>query len=603
MNYNELNVFIERYAKQYKTQTAVLLTGEWGSGKSYYINNELRPYLKEKKIKCVVVSLFGVDNIADLSKQIYLNLRAPSLLKKSETREVLSIVGRNIINNTLFFNGINIGISDNDLKKLYESVDIKDVLIVMEDVERSAIDIIKLLGFVNGLVEYDGAKVLLVANETEILKSVGAQKSKSDHNDSTVKEDVYEITSLDDSAIGYEKIKEKTIGDTIQFMADINESVRSILKDYSGAWVKALNDSKEIESISGILGSRCNLNLRVLKYALQKCNDIFSEIEEENDFKDVFYIASFEGMLIIANRFIRSDIPVWEGSEYISARLGSASSPVFRFVYDYLKWNTINPDDIIAAAKDYENYRYFDRYETNNTDSDLYIISNYYIHTEKEVLKALINIEHRLRESDFVGIYAYERIGYLAIKAGEIVGYNADNLCSIMIDKACKMCGSQHLSSRNIIHGIYVTGNDSKDVQEQYSSFIKSLSESIDGRDDYIDFSYNPKDIHDIYESACRNKQPFIVNHKFISRFELTRLVSMIKKCSSKQINDFRGLLFVFYRSVYKNEYDSEDVKFLEQFVDRLETDFSPGKRWDKIQYLQLDFLKSNIKEFIEQMK
>ncbi len=69
MNNEELNSYIERYATQYTTKTAVLLTGEWGSGKSYYINNVMRPYLKKRRIKCVVVSLYGVDNLAELSNE------------------------------------------------------------------------------------------------------------------------------------------------------------------------------------------------------------------------------------------------------------------------------------------------------------------------------------------------------------------------------------------------------------------------------------------------------------------------------------------------------------------------------------------------------
>ena len=52
MDNNELNAFIERYATQYTTKTAVLLTGEWGSGKTYFICNvfmEKFEALKKKK--------------------------------------------------------------------------------------------------------------------------------------------------------------------------------------------------------------------------------------------------------------------------------------------------------------------------------------------------------------------------------------------------------------------------------------------------------------------------------------------------------------------------------------------------------------------------
>ena len=55
------------------------------------------------------------------------------------------------------------------MKELYESVDFSGKLIILEDLERTNIGILKLLGYVNNLVEQDGVKVLLVANEEEII--------------------------------------------------------------------------------------------------------------------------------------------------------------------------------------------------------------------------------------------------------------------------------------------------------------------------------------------------------------------------------------------------------------------------------------------------
>ena len=51
MSYEELCSFIKRYATQYRPKTAMLLTGDWGSGKSYYVNKTLCPYLKDNAIE------------------------------------------------------------------------------------------------------------------------------------------------------------------------------------------------------------------------------------------------------------------------------------------------------------------------------------------------------------------------------------------------------------------------------------------------------------------------------------------------------------------------------------------------------------------------
>jgi len=62
-----------------------VLTGEWGSGKSYYIENELVPFLKEKKATAVVVSLYGLSDISTISKSIYMELRMGTLARKQST--------------------------------------------------------------------------------------------------------------------------------------------------------------------------------------------------------------------------------------------------------------------------------------------------------------------------------------------------------------------------------------------------------------------------------------------------------------------------------------------------------------------------------------
>lgn len=603
MKCEEINSFIERYATQYTTKTAVLLTGEWGSGKSYYINNVMRPYLKKKKIRCVIVSLYGVDNLAELSKQIYLNLRGLSPKKKSEAREYLSIVGHNIINNALSFKGLSINVSDDELQKLYESVNLENVLLVIEDVERSSIDILKLLGFINGLVEYDGAKVLLVANEKELLK-INDMPVMS-FNFSGIcggEEKDTEPNPEGEEVVLYKRMKEKTIGDTIQFKSDLEESVASILSGFSGVWVKALSEPTEIEKISSILVSHCKRNLRLLIYALQKCNDIFVDIADAKKFEDSFYQVSFEGMLMISYRFMSSNIPSWEGTQNISTQLGSPKSPVFRFVYDYLRWNTVELNEIVSASEEYENYRYFEKNATRDNDEDLFVLSNYHIQTESSVIQALKNLEIKLKDKSFVGVFAYEKLGYLAIKAGEVVEYNTDNICSIMVKNASRMCKKQHLSSQEIIWGIYGGESDSDVVKKKYQRFIEDLTVSIEGKEDSIEFSYKPEDINEFYISACRNKYQYIIQHKFISRFEIDKLISMFDLCSAEQISDFRGLLFVFYRDVAKNEYDEADRESLSLLLDRIEKRGANKKKWDKIQSLQIAYLKSNISEFIEKM-
>ncbi len=599
MNYKELNSFIKRYATHYKTKTAMLLTGDWGSGKSYYINKTLCPYLKKHKVQCVVVSLYGVDNLSELSKRIYLRLRLPILSKKSEVKEYASIIGHSIVDNALSLKGLNIGDSENQLVKLYESVNLKGVLIIFEDIERSSIDILMLLGYINGLVEYDGAKALLVANEKEIL---GQNQNSSDYDYTKVltsQKNETEDTVEDDRQIRYLRMKEKTIGDTIQFNADIIESVRSILNEYSSEWIDAISQDDEIEKIAGIVRSYCNSNLRTLIYALQKCDDIFSSPDVGQRFEAAFYQVALEGTLIISKKFLCSDIPRWEGTNCISVQLGEPKSPVFRFVFDYLQTNTFNVEDIIATSVEYVDYCCFERNATRDRDPDLYVLDNFHVLKESEVRTALDNIQNKLKKTNYLSIYAYEQLALKVIRAGKVIGFDADSICSQMISNTKKMCRTHPSSSQEIIWGLTTKISDDTEVMNKYQEFMKRFAEAIDNSNRKIIFSYNPEDIDDFYHYIRQHKHIYITQQHFISILDNRKLVLMLMKCTAEEISSFRSILLSAYDGAAKDAYDDSDKDALKDLLGRLEKITPEKVNWDKIQWLQIDYLKSNISEFI----
>ena len=75
----EINNYILRYIKVNRTHSAIMLTGGWGTGKSYYIQKTLIPFLKENSIKCVTLSLYGLNTLSEVSKNLYWEIRAQFL--------------------------------------------------------------------------------------------------------------------------------------------------------------------------------------------------------------------------------------------------------------------------------------------------------------------------------------------------------------------------------------------------------------------------------------------------------------------------------------------------------------------------------------------
>ena len=100
MTVTELNNYIKHYLEEDKTHTAIMLTGEWGSGKTYYIENQLTEFLQDdKKNRCIIISLYGLEDISEISKSIYMELRMKPPIKDSEIFATTKIIAKTVVKN------------------------------------------------------------------------------------------------------------------------------------------------------------------------------------------------------------------------------------------------------------------------------------------------------------------------------------------------------------------------------------------------------------------------------------------------------------------------------------------------------------------------
>ena len=108
MNNLELNQYILHYIKDNHTKSAIMLTAGWGMGKSYYIQNDLIPFLAEKEngaYSCLVISLYGLKTVEDISKNLYFESRLKFLKRKSEKATAGELVAKTIIKGITSFWG------------------------------------------------------------------------------------------------------------------------------------------------------------------------------------------------------------------------------------------------------------------------------------------------------------------------------------------------------------------------------------------------------------------------------------------------------------------------------------------------------------------
>lgn len=150
---------------------ALVLHGEWGSGKTYYCENDLKPALKELGIKVCRVSLFGVSDYDEICNRVlasWLHFSENSTKRIDATKNVFKKgaidVSKSIASKRLAKNGIQVSIKPDLLLSL---IGMNKVLVILDDCERSSFahDDRSFLGFVNNMVENHGWHVMLVRNQ------------------------------------------------------------------------------------------------------------------------------------------------------------------------------------------------------------------------------------------------------------------------------------------------------------------------------------------------------------------------------------------------------------------------------------------------------
>ena len=95
----------------------------------------------------------------------------------------------------------------------------------------------------------------------------------------------------------------------------------------------------------------------------------------------------------------------------------------------------------------------------------------------------------------------------------------------------------------------------------------------------------------------------YISGHRFLSRYAQGKIVEMLMKSTSRQLQSFRGILFVVYRHTKKGEFDEADIEAMKQLLKLIEVKLNGENQWDKIQLMQINWLKSNLNQFIGQME
>ena len=590
MTNSELNEYILHYLKEDRTKSAIMLTADWGTGKSYYIQNELIPFLGKEEngsYSCVVVSLYGLKSVEEISKSLYLESRMKFLPKGSEGYATGKFAVKTVVKGITSFLGVDLSKTEEELQELYQSVDLSGKLIILEDIERSGINILEVLGYINNLVEQDEVKVLLVVNEDEILKY---HDSEPDKNGQTRK-------IPDENTVIYLETKEKTVGDTISYFGDIKTAISNLILSFGNEILNRFSVEDQINDIITMMTLRDNFNFRTFLFACQKVSDIYNKlgIIEDETAQTIFF-----SVLSLAMQIKSGYFPNWEGSDSISIELGFGNFPLYRFCYDYIRWQEFDVNKVQEAFEAHKKLKLYDPHGESIQDKDLGAIFYYYEHSEEEVLASLKNIESRLDNSEDIPIYCYSKLAYSLVACHTILGFDYSSCKSKMVSNM-QQHGKEIDSDLLFLNRFEFEDETEK---REFTDFSQALRDAVGvSTHTAFDFSYKPDDIHSFYIYITRNKGKVTAGHAFISKFNLDRLFDMIFVCNPNQLHDWRGVLWAVYRNSTRADFLETDRIFMEELINKLSSRLSEGKSgMDRIVLFQIDLLVKNLQKFIEQL-
>lgn len=268
-----------------ETDYALFLAGKWGSGKTYFFKKELVPIISAQavlkadsgeKYKMIYLSLFGMKGLEDLQTQILLSIYGVNgkKTKMAASIAIACIKGLSPISN--------IDVSSGDVSS--KTLDIRgfeDCVLCLDDLERkhSDFDSGELMSYINYLIENHGAKILIIGNE-------------------------------DKMGDDFTKIKEKIIGNVIEFNPNYENIIQSIINDlYSGS--NSVKGQFLLENYHFIFKTflKTSGNLRSLKFALIRFLHVYKLIESElsddvyDRFRNDIYVSLLYFTIIISSEY------------------------------------------------------------------------------------------------------------------------------------------------------------------------------------------------------------------------------------------------------------------------------------------------------------
>ena len=625
---------IDRYISHRMYHYALMINGKWGCGKTYFIQNELIPHLNNNKLKDVnYLSLYGVRTIDEISQMLCVQAIKDKMGKAGKLADTKGGQLATVIITAATKFGVNkIGAENADLEKLIEIFpDYSNNVIIFDDLERCCCDISEVLGYINNFVEHSDAAVIIVANEEEIGKwqldrnpemqmlvaldnriDADVEPTKKEYIQNLVRNnngekrarEIYSLKQLEQrrktifhSNDNYKRIKEKVIGQTIDFEPDLKEVFTVIIEKSTQ---EAFHDVlfSMIEEFVSVALREQHENLRTFQFFLEKASVVFDTIKEYEPLYQTILIYCYNSCV----RYMKGlELPIWDGDygiQYYDAKIPFSFSIMgFKFIDELIAKNQFDKEQVQNVVAQFTRIAHK---KGQFSDDPYQLIQNWYLVSDDDLKSWLVDIEQNVRS----GKYSTELYTSLIKTIARLKSYNVmtdlcENIFVAMKDyiEYANPADLEELESEHFI--------DSGNAGEIFKKYRSEIEKRINAKkkqsekqifEDAIKMDAWGTELHKLASTGGSIK-----GHSSVYWLDPIVITQKIYASKNEELQQFRDTLQCYYDGHIYFEAKNDDIEHLTQLRQLLNDADKEGL--GQIQKLYYEWIIGDIDRYLTKLK
>lgn len=625
----------KRYLSDKSYNYAILVDGEWGCGKTYFVQHELTEVINKheqetgtlRKVK--YISLYGCKNVQDIQENIMWSLadevrdklgnRLKNIIKQKKSK---GTVGNILLTSRKIGTAlIKTQIPDANLYDMVGNwLKLNQYVLIFDDIERCDCLLNEMFGYINSLVEHEEVKVILVANEKEISDCIAKPQKELQY--SVVLNDRIEwpkeegkirnnggqgnekvdlalleerrcilFPDMEDSEV-YRKTREKIIGVTLKYEPATKEIAQTIIENSD----MDLNLKEVLELHMDIFISSMNRyghhNLRTFQFYLSKIQYLYcklDKIEIEDDYKSRVLSFLVQDCFDCAIRF-KGNVPVPTDTY---GKIMYESQKRMVAVKEYVEAGEYKDESFRNEINKYVEEEL--RKKLSADDPFELLQQQFYFHPQKWCEEKLEEVRQRLTDDKYP-FFIYTKLIRLLVDLVDI-GFSTSYIAEF-----------KDVMLKNIVAStkpvpldddlFYIDNNERK---QKMRAIIDELNSQIIIHDKQLkqitirETLREEKWVQMLMEYTESSTYKTLMDTSVFCKAEVDEWIAAIDRTSVEEIDMFRHWLHSEYSMKVRSEYVQLDLPVLKEVMNRI----SPEEESDLIKRMNLKWLKQQLERII----